>query len=500
MAWALASIDGSNQLSSVSCGGALCAAVDTAGNVVTSITPTGGPGAWKIVAFDIGNVPSAISCPRATYCVAVDASGNVVESTNPTGGPTAWQPTKADQNPLFVVSCPSLSFCLAADSISSATVGAPGVPPVSLTVNFIGASVAGIVTGTGIDCPVDACTNSYEPGTVVSLTATSNPGFAFTGWSGAGCSGTGTCDVTLGSNHTVTAAFTPTRVLTVSVAGTGSGTVTSSSGGIDCTSGACTATYNQGTVVTLTATAASGSAFIGWSGGGCSGTAACVLTMNSDQPVTATFAPAHVLSVSLAGTGTGSVIASGIGCPGVCSGSYPQGTVLALSAVPAPGSGFAGWTGACSGTGPCLVTMNTDQGVTAAFTPAQAGSPSKPACMVVRKSGKVHLTVPKRRNAGSSLASASLTFRCDQAVGLRLAGVVTVLPRTAHPGAHGKTLPMRVVRRSARAGAPVVFIVRLPKAALTALGAGRHELATFRLTATNANGTTATTARVRLRR
>ncbi len=74
--------------------------------------------------------------------------------------------------------------------------------------------------------------------------------------------------------------------LTVTKAGTGSGTVS----GTNISCGAdCSESYSQGTQVTLTAAAASGSTFGGWSGGGCSGTGSCVVTMNSNQSVTATF-------------------------------------------------------------------------------------------------------------------------------------------------------------------------------------------------------------------
>jgi hypothetical protein len=70
--------------------------------------------------------------------------------------------------------------------------------------------------------------------------------------------------------------------LTINKAGTGSGSVT-------CNGGACASTYAFGTKVTLAATAASGSTFAGWSGGGCSGTGGCVVTMNANTAVTATF-------------------------------------------------------------------------------------------------------------------------------------------------------------------------------------------------------------------
>jgi hypothetical protein len=77
------------------------------------------------------------------------------------------------------------------------------------------------------------------------------------------------------------------HTLTVSIAGAGSGTVTSVPPGISCP-GACVARF--GGQVTLTAPAAAGSTFAGWSGGACSGTSTCTAAMSSDETVVATFA------------------------------------------------------------------------------------------------------------------------------------------------------------------------------------------------------------------
>jgi hypothetical protein len=76
--------------------------------------------------------------------------------------------------------------------------------------------------------------------------------------------------------------------LTVGKAGSGSGTVTSSAGGISCGS-ACTASYASGTTVTLTAAAASGSTFASWSGCTSSSGASCTVSMTQARAVTATF-------------------------------------------------------------------------------------------------------------------------------------------------------------------------------------------------------------------
>jgi hypothetical protein len=58
------------------------------------------------------------------------------------------------------------------------------------------------------------------------------------------------------------------------------------------------------------------------------------------------------------GTGDGTVTSSpvGIDCGVTCSGEFEEGTTVSLNAAAAPGSVFAGWSGGCSGTGPCSVT------------------------------------------------------------------------------------------------------------------------------------------------
>ena len=80
--------------------------------------------------------------------------------------------------------------------------------------------------------------------------------------------------------------------------------------------------------------------------------------------------PTQTLSVALAGAGVGTVGGpAGILCPSACSSGFPQGAVETMRAAPAAGSGFAGFSGACTGTGLCRVTMGQDQAVTATFGP-----------------------------------------------------------------------------------------------------------------------------------
>ena len=87
------------------------------------------------------------------------------------------------------------------------------------------------------------------------------------------------------------------------------------------------------------------------------------------------FEACHLLRVSHAGSGAGTVGGSGISCPGNCSDSYGASTTIVLTAKPAAGSTFAGWSGACSGTGTCTVAMSADRSVTAGFA-AKSPRPS----------------------------------------------------------------------------------------------------------------------------
>ena len=87
---------------------------------------------------------------------------------------------------------------------------APPAPGnVTLTVSKAGTGT-GTVTGTGFNCGTD-CTETYPENTAidVTLSATAAAGSTFSGWSGQGCSGTGTCTIntTIASSLTVTATF-----------------------------------------------------------------------------------------------------------------------------------------------------------------------------------------------------------------------------------------------------------------------------------------------------
>ena len=166
-------------------------------------------------------------------------------------------------------------------------------PPLqTLTVTKAGTGTGTVTSApAGITCGAD-CTETYAYNTVVVLTPTPAAGSAFSGWSGNADCLDGA--VRMKANKTCTATFNlPPKTLTVTKAGTGSGTVTSAPAGINCGAD-CTETYAYNTVVVLTPTPAAGSAFSGWSGN-----ADCLdgaVRMKANKTCTATFSPAFRLS------------------------------------------------------------------------------------------------------------------------------------------------------------------------------------------------------------
>ena len=244
----------------------------------------------------------------------------------------------------------------------------------TLSVTLAGSGSGSVTSNpTGLNCGA-TCSADFSNGTAVTLTAT---GTGFTGWSG-GCTGTGACVVTLNANTVVTATFSAVpgnANLTVTKAGNGAGTVTSSPAGINC-GATCSASLVQGTV-DLTATAATGSTFAGWSSGtgnaNCTGTNTCGIPLTVDSTVIATFTlnavPVSVTAnIASGNSGGGTVTCSADGGGAGPCGSYLPGTAMVMTATPNSVSNFTGWTATvCSGTGTCDFTVTSATTVTANF-------------------------------------------------------------------------------------------------------------------------------------
>ena len=252
----------------------------------------------------------------------------------------------------------------------------------------------------GVNCGA-TCQVAYEPASTVVLTATPGNGQSFMGWSGD-CSGISTCTVPMGGNHLVGAAFgtATSKLLSVAFSGTGTGTITSSTGGIQCvanpapvitsftpTSGAA------GTAVTITGTGIAAATSVGFNG---IVAAYSVASVNSITAVVPTGATTGSISVATAGgeaLSAGSFTISGITSGTTrqpisrltprCQGTFEPATQVTLTATPnlADGSGFAGWSGGtCSGTAStCTVAMAVATTVSATFAAAPTVASFTPA-------------------------------------------------------------------------------------------------------------------------
>ena len=236
-----------------------------------------------------------------------------------------------------------------------------------LTVTSSGSGTGSVTSDpAGISCGT-RCSQTFAFGARVALEAKADVGSVFTGWAGA-CSGNGACVVSLTEARSVQAGFVlDRRRLTVQAAGIGS--VVSTPAGIDC-GPSCAAEFQRFSFVSLAATASTGWTHQGWSGD-CAGAGACRVTLDAHRSVTAHFVRSSAtLSVRFEGDGAG-LVASGDGqlqCPGRCATTEPLGTLVRLTASPVPGSVFEGYSGVCSGTAVCDVTLTGDQEVVARFT------------------------------------------------------------------------------------------------------------------------------------
>jgi len=192
-----------------------------------------------------------------------------------------------------------------------------------------------------------------------------------------------------------------TVALTVALGGTATGRITSEPSGIDC-GVACVANYPPGTLVTLTAAPAAGAGFTGWSGACGGALPTCPVPLGSAAAVVANFDTLrHVITVTTVGNGTGTVTAAsvGINCPGTCMATVDHGTSVTLTAAAQSGSTFLGWSGACTGTGVCTLTVEGAVQLSAAFGQSQS--------LIVSKSGNgmgTVTSVPAGINCGAACA------------------------------------------------------------------------------------------------
>ncbi len=228
----------------------------------------------------------------------------------------------------------------------------------TLTVTATNATGGVTVTGTdGSSYTLSSAggTQSVSPTstTTYTATATGTGGTASANVTVTVTTGTGAPTVTVSANPT-SIAKGGSSVVTVAATNATSVTLDGSNGSkrtLPAAGGTATVAPTSTTTYTATAT-------------GSGGTASSSVTIT-----VGTGSSGIQLTVASAGNGTGTVTSSpaGINCPQTCTASFPKGTAVVLTAAPASGNTFAGWSGPCTGTGTCNLTFEASITVTATF-------------------------------------------------------------------------------------------------------------------------------------
>ncbi len=296
--------------------------------------------------------------------------------------------------------------------------------PVTVTVSKAGSGSGTVTSNAGSILCDPTCSGDYEIGTILVLSAAPQAGSQFTGWLGP-CTGTGACQFTVAAPTTVTATFAspPLSGRTLDIDATNTCDALTDGllvirhlfglTGSSLTNGAVApvpgrndveiANYlrdinpaldvdgdgradalTDGLLIYRYLSGVRGPGLIA----GAVGADATRKLSGDIEPLIASLclpgAPGPTLSVSLAGLGSGTVssLPAGIQCGAFCTGTFSPGTQVTLTAAPSLDSAFAGWNGACTGTGACVITMDSAKSVSAIFalntTPVSPVDPTLP--------------------------------------------------------------------------------------------------------------------------
>ena len=324
---------------------------DPAGNLLSLVSTPAAGSNYNLMVQAINSTGSGTVTGPGINCSGANCSASVVSGSIVTLTAT---PAAGSSSIISGPGC-SASPCTFIMPAAAVSVSAIFVAQTYAITANASPTIGGTVSGMG--------TGAYAAGAVRGITATANAGYTFTGWSGyVGCTTANPCNVTMpAAPVNLTALFTRvTSALSVSASPAAGGTV----------SGAGSVAANS--LATVTATANPGYTFTGWSGyAACASLNPCSFNMPASAVnLLAVFsATTFPLTVSKLGSGSGSVSSTvaGINCGVTCSANFTSGASVTLTAAASPGSTFAGWNGACSGAGSCVVSMSAAQGVMATF-------------------------------------------------------------------------------------------------------------------------------------
>jgi uncharacterized repeat protein (TIGR02543 family) len=229
------------------------------------------------------------------------------------------------------------------NAVKNVTANFIAIPTYKISV--LGASGSGAVTFSPLN------NASYDSNTVVTLTATPATGFKFVSWGGDLVGSANPATITMNAAKNITVAFSATSyALTINAGG---GTVTRSPN---------LNSLDSGAVDTLTVVPYNRFRFTGWSGDLSGSANPAIIIMNTPKNVTANFVTIPIYSLAIVST-NGTIVRS----PAL--DAYDSNTVVTLTAKPAIGYHFTGWTGDLSGSiNPTTITMNGQKSLTPIFT------------------------------------------------------------------------------------------------------------------------------------
>ena len=158
-------------------------------------------------------------------------------------------------------------------------------------------------------------------------------------------------------------------------------------------------------------------------------------------------------SLNIANTGAGSIVSSdGLTSCTSCTATYTKGSVVTLTAQPAAGETFVGWSGACSGNGSCNVSMAAAANVTAVFV-GPPGPPGIGQISAGNASASIGLTAPSS-NGGAAISEYSATCVSSNGGGSGY-GSNSSSPIVVSGLSNGKTYTCRVAATNSYGVGPV---------------------------------------------
>jgi len=312
--------------------------LDLTGTGVGSVTVNGVPRTlpWS-GSFNCGTVVSLQAVPDSCYAFA-NWSGDLGGSVNPT-----------------TITMDGSKAVAANFNILQYALNLTGVGNGSVTVNATPQTLP--------------WSGNFNCDSVVNLVAVPDPGWDFAGWSGDISWSGSTVAVTVDSVKNITATFTVQPVLSLTAGGTGSGSVT-----VNGTPHTLpwSGPFPANSSVIVAAVPDAGSGFTGWTGDVTWPTSPLTVVMNSSKNITVNFdAVLCTLSLTAAGSGSGSVTVNGTPHTLPWSGPFALGSVVSLAAVADAGSLFDDWSGDLGGSAnPTTITMDSNKAVVVSFRSA----------------------------------------------------------------------------------------------------------------------------------